>query len=151
MSHWSRKVRGKGPPRFPDAPAGRARVVIEGSDGAVRDAIGRMLADAGHEVVDCGGPESLRTGRCPLEQGATCPGIEAADLVVSSFPTGSPRERAILAAIRRRHPDTPLVVEAPPVTAQRFSGVLKGCVVLPRFTMEGLRRAVEEELAAPHR
>lgn len=151
MSRWYRGAWRDEPPRFRDVSARGVRIVIEDWDAAVRAVVGRMLAEAGYAVVDCGGPDSLRAGRCPLEEGAACPGIEAADVVVSRFLTGSPRERAILTAIRRQHAETPLVVEAPPITAQRFAGVLEGCVVLPRFTTAELRRAVDEQVSTTYR
>lgn len=51
-------------------------MLLVGSDGEARDRLGGWLADAGYDVIECGGPASadgcigMRTGSCALAHAA---------------------------------------------------------------------------------
>jgi hypothetical protein len=134
-------------PHFTTRDLGRTRVVIEDADGAGRWAAERCLKGVGYAVVSCGGPDLLARRRCPLEEDVDCPAIADADVVVSTLRLGDRRERAVIAGIRARYPDTPLVIQATPMAAHRHRDLLAGCHVLTTFTGTALRHAVDEVLA----
>jgi hypothetical protein len=130
-------------PRFSDAATDRVRVLFESADGGERWAAGVVLAEAGYEVVTCGGPEAAPLTRCPVLDGDSCPAVCDADVVVSSIGMRWSAGLEVVAAIRSQHPDKPLIVEAPPAYAKMYHDLLDGCDVIHSLTTESLLDAVE--------
>jgi DNA-binding NtrC family response regulator len=128
------------------APGTKPRIVIENADPAERWVEDRILADAGYEVVTCAGPDTPRTGPCPLVVGADCPGIAGADVVVSSLRVEKDAGRAVLAGIRKRYPDMPIIVDAPPAAVADHAAALEGCQVVFPLTSVTLLEAVDTAL-----
>jgi hypothetical protein len=140
------------PARPPDWPVstGRPRVLVEAADGAVRVAVKRILDAAGYEVAGCGGPEAFRGGACPLVEEGRCSLAEGADVILNSLGLGMAESCAVLAAVRERVPDTPVVVEVPQPQLAYHRDELAGCwVALCPMTSAGLRERVHAALDAP--
>jgi DNA-binding NtrC family response regulator len=131
-------------PAFGSEPTEQVRVVIEHTDDAARFVEERVLRDAGYEVVGCGGPGELPGAACPVTLGGDCPAVAEADIVVTSFRVESRAGAEILRALRRRYPEVPLVVEAPPAAVQRYPEELEGCYVIYPLTAERLVAALAE-------
>jgi hypothetical protein len=133
-------------PRFGEDRDATVRVVVEIPDPGDRWVASKLLTEAGYEVVSCGGPSDLDQ-RCPIELGEGCPAIADADVVVSSLRADVVRHGGILAGVRARYPDTPLIVEAPAMVAAAHPDVLAGCEVVFPFTAETLRTRIDAVLA----
>ena len=88
--------------------AHRPRVLIEDSREALAISDFSLFEQAGLDVGLCSGPggEPAHWG-CPLLQGRQCPALEKADVVLH----GLDPALGIAAAIRRRYPQLPLVVQ----------------------------------------
>lgn len=103
-------------PSWPDGPSGTARrVLVEHPEPAARDTIVRGLRDRGYEVVSCGGPGAhgdSRTERCPVLHGERCPGVDGADVIVSSLNINDQRERAIVRTIAEDPTSPAMYLEA---------------------------------------
>lgn len=127
----------------------RPRAVVEDRDPHARHATERRLRSEGYDVVGCCGPESLSRRRCPLEEGSSCPAIDAADVVVVSLRSDTDRQPRVLAGIRERRPDLPVVVRASTRVAHRFREALDGCSVEP--LTEDVTAPVAAALAAQGR
>jgi hypothetical protein len=89
------------------------RVLIECCDPCLAWAAADELREAGYEVATCwalggGGPP-----RCPMVNGGTCRLVEEADVIVRSFAGRELQHRAIVEAVSRAAPGTPVCVEAP--------------------------------------
>jgi hypothetical protein len=146
MSWRSRRPTAAPLPRFDGERHATVRVVVEIPDAGDRWVASELLTEAGYEVVSCGGPSDLDRS-CPIEVGESCPAIAAADVVVSSLRADVARHGGILAELRSRYPDTPLIVEAPAMVAVEHADVLDGCEVVYPFTAEVLRTRIDEVLA----
>ncbi|HSK23180.1 MAG TPA: hypothetical protein VK906_08395 [Egicoccus sp.] len=133
-------------PQFGSSSGGTPRVVVEERDPSLRRLAGDHLRRSGFEVASCGGPEQLSRRRCPLEEGGRCPAIVDADVVVSSLRSDTPRHVAVVGALRRRYPGTPLLIVAPPLIAHRHRRLLEGCHVVPRYGRSELARAIDSLL-----
>jgi CheY-like chemotaxis protein len=124
------------------ARAANRRVVIENADGLGAVAQGLALHQAGFDVAICGGPELLAGHRCPVVEGERCALLEDADVVVHDLDVDEAQGREVLAAIRGRYPDLPVVLELPTEVAQRHSALLAGCHVTFPFDMDHLVEVV---------
>jgi hypothetical protein len=69
----------------------------------------RQLSDAGYAPRWCPGP-GARHGGCPLVACGRCHLVEQADVVVCALDRTRPSARDVVAALRRLHPDRPLVL-----------------------------------------
>jgi hypothetical protein len=88
----------------------RPRLLIEDSHPALQVAEFRRFEDAGFDVALCTGPDE--GSPCPLEHGGECRLAELADVVVMG-PGMAPHQTGVAAAIHRRRPDVPVVVQVP--------------------------------------
>jgi hypothetical protein len=146
MSWRSKRPTAAAVPRFDEERHAAVRVVVEIPDAGDRWVASELLTAAGYEVVSCGGPSDLHRA-CPIELGEGCPAIADADVVVSSLRADVARHGGILAGLRARYPETPLIVEAPAMVATAHADVLEGCEVVFPFTAETLRTRIDEVLA----
>jgi len=122
------------------------RAVIEVTDSAKREAFANILTSGGYSVRTCGGPEAT-DDRCPLVEFGHCDGVGRADVVVHSMRQYDPRNREVLAQIRARHPETPVVVEVPrPLVESRPDDYVGCTVVLQPVTRERLLEALDAAL-----
>lgn len=140
---WDQSDQGQAPPRFSPSGHERPRIVVENVGRAERFVEKSLLEEAGYDVVTCGGPRELTGERCPLPSGGSCPAVADADVLISSFRAQDPQGTEILGAIRRRYPDTPLIVEAPPAAVDSLGEVLEGCHVLYPLTGQRLLDAID--------
>ena len=86
--------------------SGRPRVLVESTDPALAISDFSRYGDAGFDVAFCPGPEE-GGAPCPLLDGEDCELLAGADVVLHGL---DPR-LGLVAAIRRRHPETAVVVE----------------------------------------
>jgi hypothetical protein len=112
MEHdgWSTirlRVGTSGPPTWAGAPPG-ARVLVEAPGGRWNG--DDDAAAAGLSVLSCFGPAS--NPRCPALAGRRCPLVEGADAIVVRYPPGDEAWARLVAAHRRDHPETALILEA---------------------------------------
>lgn len=135
------------PPATP-APAGRHHVVIEDAGLGAGRLTAASLRRAGYDVTLCGGPELLARRRCPLEEGTACPAVATADVVVANLEAGTGRQVAVVAALRARDPEIPVVVLAAPTVAHRHRRLLDGCRVVSPHHRSGLAGVIAELVAA---
>ena len=146
---WDRR----GPADGPDRP----RVLIEEPDIAEAFGCWCLLADNGYEVSWCPGPVGPPTRVCPLVATGHCGLVQHADVVVSSLGLHREASRMVVAALRRRHPETPLVVQAPQQSlvvqqAPRFEESW-GAVPMPvscRTLLDSVALALAGPVGAPH-
>jgi len=139
---WARRAGTPG-----TAPRGK-RVLIEEPDGAEAFAYWRLLTDDGYSVEWCPGPEGPTGGRCPLVSSGHCDLLEHADAVVSSLGIDHEESRKILEAMRRLHPETPVVVQASQREFGRWSHLFDGDRALRTpVTGQALLETVEEAVA----
>lgn len=126
----------------------RPRVLVENPDVGVGFAVERFLEREGCEVAVCQGPDGLRRHRCPVIFDEDCTLAAGADVILHGLNPDRPEHAEVLRALRAKHPATPLVVEVPTPSAERHTGLLAGCVVVPfPATRESIRAAVERALA----
>lgn len=126
---------------------GNPRVLVEATEWAYRETITDVLAGEGYDVASCGGPEG-GDGRCALFVEGGCGTCDRADVVVHTLRHSDPRNREVLLALRKRYPDTPLVVEVPGPRAVTYPTDFPGCYVLPvPVTMDALKDTVRTALA----
>ena len=97
-------------PNPSSAPAVR-RVLVECDDPTIQDGLERVLRETGYEVSLCAGPTSRSSG-CPLVVSGQCGLVEDAQVVVHALDHADSSNRAVLAALVRSAPDTPIVAEA---------------------------------------
>jgi len=107
-------------------PSGRhPRLLIQDSHPALAISDFSLFRDAGFDVAFCSGPGD-EPGACPLLRGQPCPLVAEADVVLH----GLDPALGIAAAIRRQHPELPVVVEQPGPQAGDAVAVPAGCVPL---------------------
>jgi hypothetical protein len=109
----------------PDTGGGRPTHVLVESDDPYRtmaDAV--AFADAGFDVVICGGPANGET--CTALDGMPCPLVTDADVVLNDI-SDSETRTAIADAVRATTPDVPVVVRLP---AGGDDDVTPGCLRL---------------------
>jgi hypothetical protein len=123
--------------------APRYHVLVEAPapwNGAVRQA---ALASGG-AVLFCGGPESQPDGRCPLAAGRGCANVDATDIVVNHLDLRREENRQVLAALRREHPERPVVALVWRPDAVAYADALQGCEVVEfPWTVPKLRAALD--------
>lgn len=123
----------------------RRRVLVEASDGAEAFARVRLLERNGYDAAWCPGPPEAIGSRCPLVAGEECPLTDWADVVVTSLGIDHPAGREVLEALRRCHPDTPVIVEAGRTAREQWPHILEGHRVLSApTTADDLLDAVGE-------
>jgi len=107
-------------------PSGRhPRLLIEDGHPALAISDFSLFRDAGFDVAFCSGPGD-EPGACPLLRGQRCPLVAEADVVLH----GLDPALGIAAAIRRQHPELPVVVEQRRPEPGGASAVPAGCVPL---------------------
>jgi hypothetical protein len=107
-------------------PSGRhPRLLIQDDHPALAISDFSLFRDAGFDVAFCSGPGD-DPGACPLLRGQQCPLVAGADVVLH----GLDPALGIAVAIRRQHPELPVVVEQPRSQAGAVGAVPAGCVPL---------------------
>jgi NAD(P)-dependent dehydrogenase (short-subunit alcohol dehydrogenase family) len=111
-------------PRFVASSSPRRRVLIECADAETGLATARALHDAGYAVATCPGP---RAGEpCPELTGHVCGLAANAGAIVSDL-TGNADGRRVVACLRARYPETPLLLGLEPCDAVgAVTGALAG-------------------------
>ena len=109
----------------PHPSGGHPRLLIEDSHPALAISDFSLFRDAGFDVAFCSGPGDV-PGACPLLRGQRCPLVAEADVVLH----GLDPALGIAAAIRRQHPELPVVVEQRRPEPGGASAVPAGCVPL---------------------
>jgi DNA-binding response OmpR family regulator len=136
----SRTTLGPEPWRWP-AP----RVLVEHQDETTGLALASGLREAGYAVAVCPGPE--HSERCPLAEPEGCSVAHGADVIVSSLGLERPEARGVLAALRMRCGDTPVIVEVTAAQQAEYEALLEGCDLVPSpVSPEQLVTAVEAAL-----
>jgi len=115
--HLGRRAEGEHP---------RPRVLVEEPDVAGAYTYWRLLDNYGYEVSWCRGPRGLGPRACPLVACGRCELVERADVVVSSLGLRRQSSRQVVAALRRLHPDTPVVIEASQQMLARWEPMIEG-------------------------
>lgn len=113
-------------PRWPDGTTGR-RALIECEDPTIQDGLTRVLHEHGYTVAVCGGPTARTARTCPLVVDGSCQLLEGANVVLHLLDAAEPANRAILASIRDRVPETPVVVEVGPTDENVLDDAVVGC------------------------
>ena len=90
----------------PHRPGHRPRLLIEDDRPALAISDFSLFHDAGFDVAFCSGPGD-DPHACPVMSGQECPLLTAADVVLH----GLDPALGIAAALRRRHPRLPVVIE----------------------------------------
>ncbi|MEZ5169291.1 MAG: hypothetical protein R3A49_00920 [Acidimicrobiia bacterium] len=132
-----------------DSDRDRPRVLIEHHGVAESEVVARILGEAGYVVATCEGPDASHGTACTMSKTGDCSLVDEADLVYHGLRVSDEVNREVLASIRRRYPDTPVIVEAAGPTLERYAEELEGftTVAFPA-TSAGILRAVEAELGA---
>lgn len=125
----------------------RYQVLVEAPaawNGAVKEA----ALVSGGAVLFCGGPASAHDGVCPLVAGEGCAYVDAADVVVHHLDMNRAESREVLAALRREHPERPVVALVWRTDLAPHADLLDGCEVVEfPWTMPKLRAALETAAA----
>lgn len=140
--HLGRRTEGEYP---------RPRVLIEEPDVARAYAYWRLLDNNGYEASCCRGPRGLDPRPCPLVACGRCELVERADVVVSSLGLHRESSRKVVAALRRLHPDTPVVIQASQQMLARWAPLFEahwGPMSIPA-NKRTLLDSVESALAKP--
>jgi hypothetical protein len=124
----------------------RPRVLVEEPSTRLAYAHWRLLDNHGYEPSWCPGPGALQ-GDCPLVTCGRCPLVEHAHVVVSALEQHRGASRQVVVALRRVHPDKPLVVPESALHAPAF-GPTWGPGRIPTQNDELLAR-IESALADP--
>jgi hypothetical protein len=95
---------------------------------------------AGFEVELCAGPVT-DARECPAVRGEPCDLLADADVVLFDIGDAQPARSALLAAVRARRPDVPIVVRS----ARPPNEAVPGCTALPTTT------SVNGQVSALHR
>ena len=121
---WMRRGRRSGAvPRWSGGRGPRPRVLLEHRDPAVLEILRDGLEDEGFEVLTCGGPrpEVGPARQCPLLRGEVCPGVEGADVVVTSLLVEDEEQGRIVVSLNNLPHGPPVLLEATELQArQRF-------------------------------
>jgi len=122
--------------------AHRPRVLIEDDRPALAVSDFSLFERAGLHVGFCSGP-GRRPADCPLLHGQACPALEQADAVLH----GLDPDLGVAAAIRRRHPGLPVVVQQRRRRDGSLTAVPQGCLPLAypcsvKGQIEALWRAI---------
>ena len=122
--------------------AHRPRVLVESDSPALAISDFSKFQEAGFDVAFCSGP-GCTPEACPLLQDEECDVLAGADAVLH----GLDRELGIAAAIRRKRPDIPVLVEQRRGAGGDMQAVPGGCVPLPyacsvKGQVDALRRAL---------
>ncbi len=107
------------------APGHRPRIVVEDSQPALAISDFSLFEQAGFDVAVCSGP-GRAPGDCPVLHGRDCAALAGADAVLHHLDP----DLGIAAAIRRRYPDTPVVMEVRRRADGSLPPVPEGCVPL---------------------
>lgn len=126
----------------------RPRVLLETPDPGDAFACWRILERNGYEVSWCPGPDGSPPGTCPLVTSGQCALAGDADVIVSSLGLRRSSARCVLGALRRRLPDTPVIVAATASASHQWVPLLAGrrTLRLP-MTAPALLASVEEAVA----
>jgi DNA-binding NarL/FixJ family response regulator len=120
-------------------------VLVEHPDEAAGLAIASALRFAGYAVAVCPGPPGR--GQCPLTGPEGCAPAHDADLVVCCLGYEREAGQEVLRALRTRHPNIPVLVEAPSDMDADLRALLDGCDHLPApSTPEQILAAVQSLL-----
>lgn len=103
----------------------RPRLLIEDDWPALAVSDFTLFRDAGFDIAFCQGPGD-DPGACPLVRGQRCALIDSADVVLHGLDPGL----GIAAAIRRRRPELPVVVEQSRGPDGTPEPVPEGCIPL---------------------
>jgi len=134
-----------------EAAHSRPRVLVEESEVARAYATWRLLDNNGCEASWCRGPRALSPRPCPLVVSGRCELVECADVVVSSLGLHRESSRMVVAALRRLHPEIPVVVQVPRQALARWAPMFEGhwgSVQIPA-TRRTLLDSVQSALAKP--
>jgi hypothetical protein len=135
---------------WPDRADGRARVLVEESDGAQAWATQQLLERHGYDVAVCEGPMGHGGAPCPLVRTGQCPLAEGADVILNGFSLSNRENREVMKALRRRVPATTTIVEVPLPEARRRADLLEGCRVAAQpLSPQRLLVEVDRALGAP--
>jgi len=94
------------PPSWLDVTTGRgkAQVLVEHPDPAVRDLLARGLTQHGYRTVTCAGPGTDQPrALCPLLADEPCPAVSGADAVVFGLDQRDPDSRRVLDRLHEMH------------------------------------------------
>lgn len=128
----------------------KPRVLVELDDVTELDAVAVLLIDAGYDVATCEGPDRKAHTQCELSRTGTCTLVERADVVYHGLRMTDENHREVLASLGERFPDTPVIVEAPAPTLERYADLVRGHRLV-RFpaTRDTVLEAVGSVLDAP--
>jgi hypothetical protein len=127
----------------PRRPGHRPRLLVEDDRAALAISDFSLFHDAGFDVAFCSGPgDDLQA--CPVIHGQACPLMSGADVVLH----GLDPALGIAAAIRRRYPQLPVVIEQRRDEDGSVGEVPEGCIPL-RYasSVSGQIAAVRRALA----
>ena len=124
MGWMRRSWRSGAVPEWSGGRGARPRVLLEHRDPSVLDILGDGLEDEGFEVLTCGGPRpEVGPGtECPLLRGEVCPGVEGADVVVTSLLVEDDEQGRIVVALTNLPEGPPVLLEATSLQAGRRFG-----------------------------
>lgn len=108
----------------------RPRAVVCTRDGVLAVAAARVLGDDGCEVRACSGPDESHL--CALLQNGSCPLVDGSDVVVDLFGLGDAEHWALLAALRVRYPELPVVADVAPGDRHRDPRLLEEVELIER-------------------
>lgn len=108
-------------------PRARRHVLVEDADPASARRLGRALRAAGYDVTLCGGPFRRGHAGCSLVARGRCALLDGVDVVLCRLWIENPRNRDVVAAIRRRRPALAVVVDAPPAVTAASAPLLESC------------------------
>lgn len=111
-------------------PSAGPRVLVEATEWASRETMSAVLRDKGYNVIGCPGPEGSDE-RCALVASGDCSAAKEADVIVHTLRHSDERNREVLLDLQRHYPDTPIVVEVPTPTVERFADDFARCEVVP--------------------
>ncbi len=124
----------------------RPRVLVEDDHAALAISDFSMFKEAGFDVAYCSGPGSTPED-CPLLRGQECEVLASADAVLHGLGSGL----GVAAAIRREHPDIPVVAEQRRDEDGNLEAIPEGCVpLLAPCSVHGQVDALRRALARRH-
>ena len=128
-----------------DSAPRRPVVLIECGDTAATIAQTGAFVDAGFAVRACPGPDAVGEDRCELLRRGRCHLVEGADVVFHDLDLDAAEDRQVLAAIRARYPELPVVVEVPTSGSHGHGhdDLLAGCTVVPPISPERVAFAAQ--------